>query len=319
MGDQIKFVLGTMTFGERLFGEDVRQIVDLFLQSGYRELDTAYVYNDGESERLLGQVFEHIDRDRFDIATKVNPRITGRLDREAVLAQCNESLNRMGLNSVNILYLHFPDPKTPIEIALETCAELHEEGKFAELGLSNFPAWLVAEAYHICESRGWVLPTVYEGLYNPLSRFAERELEQALDYYGMRFYAYNPLAGGMLTDKYSGEDRTLKEGRFLNRPNYQDRYWKDSYFSAIDQVKEVCAGFDMNIVEATYRWLAFHSMLNDKRGDGIIIGISKITQLQQNMSAVQNGPLPEEVVYAFEKAWELCRPDAPEYFKYYQK
>ena len=135
-----------------------------------------------------------------------------------------------------------------------------------ELGLSNFPAWLLAEAYNICKAHGWMLPKVYEGLYNPLSRFAERELDRALEYYGIRFYAYNPLAGGMLTDKYSGEERIIKEGRFTNRPNYQQRYWKDSYFDAVDSVKAVCAGYEINIVEAAYRWLACHSMLRSDRG-----------------------------------------------------
>ncbi len=319
MDNNIKLILGTMTFGERIFGDDVGKIIDLFLQSGYRELDTAFVYNGGESERLLGQALASMDRDRFKIATKVNPRITSRLDYDAVLSQCTESLARLRLDSVDILYLHFPDPDTPLESALKACAELQENGKFKELGVSNFPAWLVAETCHICDSHGWIRPTVYEGLYNPLSRFAERELDRALDYYGMRFYAYNPLAGGMLTDKYSGSDRTLKEGRFLTRPNYQGRYWKDSYFSAVDRVKAVCAKFEINIVEATYRWLAFHSMLKAERGDGILIGVSKISQLQQNMGAIEKGPLPSDIVNAFEEAWEICRPDAPEYFKYYQK
>ncbi len=315
----MKLILGTMTFGERIFGSDVDEIISLFLQYGYREIDTAYVYNEGNCEKLLGQAFKEIDRSSFGIATKVNPRVTGRLDKEAVLSQCNESLDRMGLDYTDILYLHFPDPDTPVESALEGCAQLYDEGKIKELGLSNFPAWLVAETYHICENHGWVLPTVYEGLYNPLSRNAERELNQALNYYGMRFYAYNPLAGGMLTDKYSGDDRTLKEGRFLNRPNYQKRYWKDSYFEATDLVKKVCADYGISIVEASYRWLAYHSMLKEERGDGIIVGVSKITQLQQNVEAVKQGPLPDDIVDAFEDAWNICRPDAPEYFRFYEK
>ncbi len=315
----MKLILGTMTFGERIFGSDVDEIISLFLEYGYREIDTAYVYNEGNSEKLLGQAFKGIDRSNFDIATKVNPRITGRLDKEAVLSQCNESLDRMGLDYVDILYLHFPDPDTSVESALEGCAQLYDEGKIKEIGLSNFPAWLVAETFHICENHGWVLPTVYEGLYNPLSRNAERELNQALNYYGMRFYAYNPLAGGMLTDKYSGDDRTLKEGRFLNRPNYQKRYWKDSYFEAADLVKKVCADYGISIVEASYRWLAYHSMLKEERGDGIIVGVSKITQLQQNVEASKQGPLPDDIVDAFEDAWNICRSDAPEYFRFYEK
>lgn len=315
--DAVNFVLGTMTFGEQIFGNDVGEMVNYFLSHDYKELDTAYVYNEGECERLLGPALDGIPRESYMLSTKVNPRITGRLDKEAVLSQLNESLERMHVGYVDTLYLHFPDPVTPVESALEGCAQLYGEGKFKELGLSNFPAWLVAEVYHICEKHGWILPTVYEGVYNPLSRHAERELDRALDYYGMRFYAYNPLAGGMLTNKYSGKDRTIVSGRFTNRPNYQQRYWKGSYFEAIDHIKEVCAEYEINIIEAAYRWLAYHSMLKAERGDAIIIGASRLPQLEQNMTTIQQGELPEGLVKVINDAWDVCKADAPEYFKYY--
>ena len=311
---KIKLILGTMQFGERLFGKDAQDMVKTFGEYGFSELDTAYVYNEGESERLIGMALGNLERP-FSVATKVNPRITGRLDREAVLSQFSESLQRLKLEYVDILYLHFPDPNTPVESALEACAQLHGEGKLRELGLSNFPAWLVSEAYNICKRHGWVLPTIYEGLYNPLSRHAERELNKALDYYGMRFYAYNPLAGGLMTDKY--KDKALKDGRFINRPNYQKRYWHDSYFAAIDEIESVCEKNDINITEAAYRWLAYHSMLKPERGDGIIIGASCREQLIQNISYVNKGSLCGNVVQAMEAAWTISKVDAPEYFTFY--
>lgn len=313
--NKIKLILGAMQFGERLFGKDAQDMVETFDEYGFSELDTAYVYNEGESERLIGVALENLNRS-FSIATKVSPRITGRLDKDAVLLQFDESLQRMKLNYVNILYLHFPDPNTPVKSALEACAQLHRKGKFRELGLSNFPAWLVAETYNICKQRGWVLPTVFEGLYNPLSRHAERELNKALDYYDMRFYAYNPLAGGLMTDKY--KDRVIKDGRFINRPNYQNRYWLDSYFDAIKEIKSVCEKYEINITEAAYRWLAYHSMLNPERGDGIIIGASSSEQLIQNISYVSKGNLPDDVVKTIEDAWIVSKVDAPEYFTFYK-
>lgn len=317
MREAVRLILGTMTFGEQVFGEDVKKFLQCFFDKGGRELDTAYVYNEGECERLLGEALKDIDRSRYSIATKANPRITGRLDKAAVIDQCTESLQRLHIDCADILYLHFPDPATPVESALEGCAVLHEAGKFRELGLSNFPAWLVAEAQHICQTHGWVRPTVYQGVYNPLSRHAERELDRALDYYGMRFYAYNPLAGGLLTDKYSCEDRTLKEGRFVNRPNYQKRYWKDSYFDAIAGIKAACGAEGISVVEASYRWLAFHSMLKPQRGDGILIGASKLPHLAGNMGMPDGGPLPPALVETIDAAWALCKADAPEYFTYY--
>ena len=197
----VNLVLGTMTFGESVFAPEVTDFLNAFLDAGYTELDTAYVYNDGVCETLLGDALAALDRP-YQIATKVNPRITGRLDAEAAYLQLNESLQRLRLPCVDTLYLHFPDPATPVESVLSACGELHARGKFKELGLSNFPAWMVADVYYICEKNGWVKPTVYEGIYNPLTRKAETELNACLDRFGMRFYAYNPLAGGLLTGRY---------------------------------------------------------------------------------------------------------------------
>ncbi len=317
MKNSVKLVLGTMTFGEQIFGDDVGEMIEYFVSQGYSELDTAYVYNQGQCEILIGKSLTEIANPEIKVSTKVSPRITGKLDREAVLTQFNESLSCLRVDKVHTLYLHFPDWDTPLEYALEACALLYQAGKFTQLGLSNFPAWLVAEAHSICTAHGWMLPKVYQGVYNPLSRHAERELDRALDYYDMCFYAYNPLAGGMLTDKYSAADREIKSGRFVNRPNYQERYWKDSYFRSIDKIKQVCADHDINIVEATYRWLAFHSMLDGKRGDAIIVGASRLEHLQQNMAAVSFGELPQPVVDIYQQAWSECLPDAPEYFRFY--
>ena len=314
----MKLILGTMTFGEQLFENDVVDIMKFYLEFGYNEIDTAYVYNNGKCEELIGLCVDQLKPTNIKIATKVNPRITGKLDGDAVRVQFPESLRRMGVDKVDTLYLHFPDRNTPVESALEACNEFYIEGKFKELGLSNFPAWLVAYVYHISKERGWVLPTVYEGVYNPLARNAERELNECLNAYHMRFNAYNPLAGGMLTNKYKNFEDTPSYGRFTNRPNYQNRYWKSSYFDGIRIVKEVCEKEGISIVEATYRWMAFHSMLNETRGDGLIMGFSKFSQLQQNIEAIKQGVLPESIVSAFSKAWELCRLDAPEYFTYYK-
>ena len=100
----------------------------------------------------------------------------------------------------------------------------------------------------------------------------------------------------------------------LHRPNYQNRYWKKSFFDAVDLLKNVCEKYSITTVEATYRWLAYHSMLNAERGDAIIIGASKLDHLKQNMNAVKAGPLQDEILEAFEQAWNITKADSPEYF-----
>ena len=314
--EKVKLILGTMTFGESVFNPQAGEFINAFLDAGYEELDTAYVYNDGTCERLLGEVLPGLGRP-YRIATKVNPRISGRLDGEAAYKQVNESLERMNLPSVDTVYLHFPDPKTPVESVLEAMADLHRQGKYKELGLSNFPAWMVTDVWHICDSRGWVKPTVFQGIYNPLTRKAETELNACLNHFGMRFYAYNPLAGGLLTGRYGAFEDDPTDGRFTHRPNYQKRYWKKSFFEAVDLIRKAGEKYGINTIEATYRWLAFHSMLDGNRGDAILIGASKLGHLQQNMDTLKAGSLPEEMVEAFNQAWAITKADSPEYFTLY--
>ncbi len=313
----VDLVLGTMTFGESVFLPDVEEFVNTFLNAGYDELDTAYVYNDGNCERLLGEVLPALSRS-FKIATKVNPRISGRLDGEAAYKQVNESLERLKLKSVDTVYLHFPDPETPVDSVLEAMADLHAQGKYRELGLSNFPGWMVADVWHKCVKYGCVVPTVFEGVYNPLARKAEIELNACLNYFGMRFYVYNPLAGGLLTGRYDKFEDAPTDGRFTHRPNYQGRYWKKSCFDALEVINAAAGRHGITSIEATYRWLSYHSMLNGDRGDAILIGASKIDHLKQNIETLKAGPLPKDVAEAFEVAWNICRGDSPEYFTLYK-
>ena len=313
----MKLILGTMTFGESVFAPEVSHFINAFLDAGCMELDTAYVYNDGACERLLGEALAETERP-FRIATKVNPRISGKLDGEAAYRQVNESLERLRMPAADIVYLHFPDPATPVEDVLSAMAELHGQGKFRELGLSNFPAWMTADVWHLCDRQGWVKPTVYEGMYNPLTRNAERELNACLDCFGMRYYAYNPLCGGLLTGRYERFEEAPEDGRFTHRPGYRNRYWKKSYFDAVDLLKEACGKMGISTTEASLRWLAYHSMLREDRGDGIIIGASKILHLEQNLDSIRQGPLDAELTEAFEKAWNICKADSPEYFTLYK-
>lgn len=313
----MKLILGTMTFGESVFRPDVDAFINTFLDAGYDELDTAYVYNEGNCEKFLGEVLPSLNRS-FKIATKVNPRISGKLDADAAYKQVSESLERMKIETVDTIFLHFPDPATPVEGVLAAMADLHEQGKYKELGLSNFPAWMVADVWHICMSHHWVLPTVYEGVYNPLTRGAEQELNDCLNHYGLHFYAYNPTMGGLLTGKYKSVDEAPIDGRFIHRPGYQGKYWKKSNFDALDVIREAVDTHGITMIEATYRWLAYHSMLDEKRGDAILIGASKLSHLIENMNTLKAGPLPEDIVKAFDQAWTICRGVSREYFTLYK-
>ncbi len=309
-------ILGTITFGQQTLDEEASVMVKTALKNGIQEIDTAYVYNEGECERILGRVLAPFDRKSYRLATKVNPRITGKLDRPAILAQFTESLVRLGTDYADILYLHFPDRLVPLEEALSTCNELYDQGRIRELGVSNYPADMVEEACKLCEANGWIKPAVYEGVYNVLSRNAEGELFDMIRRHELRFTAYNPLAGGMLTGKYSAPDDFPSDGRFAQRESYKKRYWRQSFFDAVDSLRGVCAQYDLSLIEAALRWIAYHSAMDSRKGDAIIVGSSKPDQLIQNIGAVSGGPLPEEVAAVCDKAWNICRGDAPNYYTF---
>lgn len=310
----MKIILGTMNFGPQLDLEASREMTSSFLKTGFNELDTAYVYNNGDTERYLGEILPELDG--YYLATKVHPRITGRLDRKTILMELDESLSRMKRDSVDLLYFHFPDGKTPIDKALETVAELHEQGKIKELGLSNYPAWQVVDIAYKCDRIGCPRPTVYQGMYNALCRNVEPELFPAIRSLNMRFYAFNPLAGGMLTGKHHHFEDAPEPGRFARLKSYRDRYWKQSYFDAVDEIRKACEEEGIPMVEAAYRWLCNHSELNAEKGDGILLGASKINQMTQNMEAAKKGTLPQSILDAMDDAWEIAKPDSPAYFKF---
>ena len=315
MNEKTKFILGTMTFGPQVKEDEAKQMVRLFLDAGYRELDTAYGYNNGVTEEILGRIMNEFSIADYSLAAKVNPIITGRLDAASINMQFSESLSRLSRDSVDILYLHYPDPGTPVENTLKACSELYGQGKFKEFGLSNFPAWMVVDVWHICNNNGWPLPKVYQGLYNGLSRKAESELFPALKKLGMRFYAYNPLAGGILTGKYKDYTENPSLGRFTIKPSYRDRYWKKSFFDAMNILASTCRNEEITLVEAAYRWLIYHSEMDNQNGDGIIVGASSLRQLEQNLNAPEKGPLPSSIIEAFDNAWEETRAESPEYYR----
>ena len=312
----MKIVLGTMNFGPQLDLEASRNMVLRFLETGNRDLDTAYVYNGGDTEKYLGEILPKIESSDYYIATNVHPRITGKLDRETILMEFNESLKRMNRAKVDLLYFHFPDGKTPIDEALDTVAELYEQGKIKELGLSNYPAWQVVDIAYKCKQHGCPVPTVYQGMYNALCRNVEPELFPAIRALGMRFYAFNPLAGGMLTGKHKHFEDAPEPGRFARLKSYRDRYWKQSYFDAVDEIKQACGKEGIPMVEAAYRWLVNHSSMDASKGDGILLGASRIEQMEQNMVAAKKGPLPQSILDAMDGAWEIAKPDSPAYFKF---
>lgn len=306
-------ILGTVTFGSQVDEKTAERMVGLFLDRGHKELDTAYSYCDGLTEEILGRVLGQGRRSKVCLATKAHPVKGGGLSQ--LTKQLETSLKRLKTEYVDIFYFHAPDSKTPIEATLEACEGLFKQGKIRELGLSNYAAWQVVDIWHICKRNGWVAPGVFQGRYNPITRDVDRELFPAIRSLGIRFYGYNPLAGGFLAGKYVNPDVKPTEGRFVLYPRYFTRYWKRPHFEAVEIVRRACEVRGLLMPDAALRWMKRHSLLRGAKRDGIIIGATRLDQLEKNLESCSGEELPEGVVTAFDQAWEIVRPECPPYFK----
>ncbi|KAI7849550.1 Aldo/keto reductase [Circinella umbellata] len=319
---RMNIILGTMTFGKtessRITDTSViNSIINKFGEYGYKELDTARVYCAGTTEEVLADLGVV---NQFKIATKVAPRTPGDHEPEKLKKFFYTSLEKLKLKKVDIFYLHAPDHATPIEDTLGAVQELYKEGLFERFGLSNYAAWQVSAIYEIMKCKNWVLPSVYQGMYNALTRDVEHELFKCLEKYKIIFNAYNPLAGGLLSPHYEDlQTRVENYSRF--DPNtsqgqqYRDRYWNQIYFEAVSKVHEVAKQNGLSPTDIALRWMVHHSELNAAKGDGIIIGVSSLAHCEQNLKAVEQGPLPQFIVDALDKAWEIAVVKVPPYYR----
>jgi aflatoxin B1 aldehyde reductase len=227
------------------------------------------------------------------------------------------SLKALQTDKVDMWYLHAPDRSTPYEVTFKEIDNLYKQGKFNRLGISNYAAWEVAQICEICDKNGWIKPTVYQGVYNGLHRAVEPELFPCMKHYGIAFYAFNPLAGGFLTDRYHRDQANHEEGsRFDPKrnqgANYRRRYWSDEYFDALDILRAACKKHGLTEAECALRWMTHHSFLSKEQGDAIIIGASSAKQLEQNLVDMEKDRLPDDILQAFDEGWAkvkaVCRP-----------
>lgn len=224
------------------------------------------------------------------------------------------------------MYLHAADRSVPFERTLEAMNQLYTEEKFKRLGLSNFTSAEVAEIVIMCHYKGWVKPTVYQAIYNVITRGIEPELIPTCRRYGIDIVVYNPIAGGLFSGKIKSKDIVPEVGRFSDKTffgkSYRERYYKDSTFRALQTVERAIENHSaggLTLIETALRWLVHHSALKPfpeqgSDGDGVIIGISSYSQLDGNLDALEKGPLPEDVVQALDEAWMITKADTPNYW-----
>ncbi len=199
--------LGTMMFGAQTEEADAARILAHAKDAGINFVDTANAYNEGRSEEVLGRLVRP-NRGWWVIATKLaNPMGSSPNDRGLSRRHCFDaveaSLTRLGLETIDILYLHKEDHSTPLAETVRAMADLAAQGKILHFGISNYRSWRVAEICRLCDDMGVDRPIVSQPLYNALNRQIEAEHLPACAFYGLGVAPYSPLARGVLTGKYA--------------------------------------------------------------------------------------------------------------------
>lgn len=214
--------LGTMTFGGRgywkaigqLPQDEATQLVKTAIDQGINFFDTANAYSEGLAELLLGKALKNlgISRQEMFIATKVRLRMgeganqVG-LSKLHILDSVNESLQRLDLSHIDMLYIHGVDPITPLEETMRGLEDAVRSGKVRYLGVSNHPAWMVMKANSIAEKMSWSKFIATQNFYSIACRDIEREIVPMAISEGIGIMPWSPLAGGFLSGKYTRDQK----------------------------------------------------------------------------------------------------------------
>ena len=288
-----RLFLGAMTFGEQggvgaPLGE-CRRIVDAYAEAGGNVIDTASNYRGGESEAILGELLEG-RRDRFVVSTKYSvtrdgsdPNAGGNHRKNLVLS-LETSLRRLRTDYIDVFWVHIWDARTPIEETMRALDDVVRAGKVLYIGVSDAPAWIVSRANTLAEWRGW---TAFAGLqvpYSLLQRDIERELLPMAEGFGMTVAAWSPLAGGVLSGKFTrpggAEAGTRIAGGSLTEHDH----------AVARAVAEVADRVGATPSQVAIAWAMAHSEAVHP-----IVGARRLDQLLDNLGAVALQLAPDDV------------------------
>jgi len=295
--------LGTMTFGGKgywtaigkLPQDEVNQIVKTSLDSGINFIDTANCYSEGTSEAMLGEALQKlgVPRQEVVIATKVRVRMgpganqVG-LSRLHISDSVNDSLKRLNLSHIDLLYIHGVDPVTPLEETMRGLEDVVRSGKVRYIGISNHPAWMVVKANSYAEKMGWTKFVASQNYYAIAGRDIEREILPMALSEGISIMPWSPLAGGFLSGKFTREKAVAGNSRrdTFDFPPID----KPKAFDIIDVMVPIATHHKVSVAAVALNWV-----ISQQGVTSTIIGAKTIQQLQDNIAAVDLVLSPEEM------------------------
>ena len=241
---------GAMQFGGGADEAASRGMYDAARAAGVNFFDTAHAYTDGESERLLGR-FAAAERERLIIATKVDFAVGS--GAENVRRSFDESRRRLGLDAIDLLYLHRWDGDVPLEETFGALGDLVRSGGVRAIGVSNFAAWQVVKAQAVARGLG-VEIAAFQPMYNLVKRQAEVEILPMAESEGIAIMPYSPLGGGLLTGKYVAGDT----GRLTTSDMYRARYAPTWMHEAAERLSLLAREEDVEPATLAVAWVMRH-------------------------------------------------------------
>jgi aryl-alcohol dehydrogenase-like predicted oxidoreductase len=278
-------------------------IIRMAVEGGVTFFDTADVYSDGTSEVATGRLLrKFIDRDEVVVATKVHgpttPGPNGRgLSRKHLLSAIDASLERLGMDYVDLYQIHRWDKLTPIEETMEALHDIVRAGKARYIGASSMYAWQFARAQHVAERNGWARFVSMQNHLNLLYREEEREMLPLCLEDGIGVIPWSPLARGMLTGTRSrgGEKHTTR----AQNDAFGDSLYSEADFVVVDRLNEVAAEKDLPAAQVALAWL-----MHKPGVTAPIVGATKAAHLEDALKAV-------DVVLTQEEIGRLEEPYVP--------
>jgi aryl-alcohol dehydrogenase-like predicted oxidoreductase len=309
--------LGTMTFGNETDEEGAHAQLDRYLEAGGTFVDTADVYSAGESERIIGRwlaarpasVTEPIvlaTKGRFPMAS--DPNGAGLSNRHLTRA-LEASLDRLGVDTVDLYQCHAWDALTPLDETLRTLDGFVRAGKIRYYGFSNFTGWQLTKAVLLAQSLGLAGPVSLQPQYSLLVRETEYEIVPAVLDAGLGMLPWSPLGGGWLSGKYRRDERPTGATRLGDNPERGmeawDRRGTDRTWDVIDAVQGVAEARGVSMAEVALAWVT------DRPGvTSTILGARTLDQLQANLSSA-GLHLSDEETAALDDASDLRPTDYP--------
>jgi aryl-alcohol dehydrogenase-like predicted oxidoreductase len=286
-----KFAFGCMTFGsgEGAFSSVYKvdqtaanELVARALDAGVNFFNTADAYANGQSEAMLGQALGKRRQDVI-IATKVGMRtsealIDQGLSRQHIIASVQNSLKRLKTDYIDVYLVHRLDAYTPIEETLETLNDVVRQGMVRYIGFSNWPAWMAAKSIGLQHEHNWAQFRVAEMYYSLVGRDLEYEMVPFAQDAGIGITVWSPLAGGFLTGKYTREHPQGDGGRLTGFDIIP--FDREHGYDVVEKLREIGAQHNASPAQVALAWLLSRPYITS-----VLVGASKMSQLQDNLSA----------------------------------